>query len=72
MSLRYEDVFTCCNVEGVNGAKIKPEMLKTFLKWNKEDPISMKEKIRNERIYSIQNNRNPFVDHPEWTGILIK
>ena len=27
------------------------------------DPVSVEEKIRNEYAYSIQGNRNPFIDH---------
>ena len=36
-----------------------------LLKWNREDPVSEKEIERNNTVYSIQNNRNPFIDHPE-------
>ena len=36
-----------------------------LLKWNEQDPVSEKEKLRNETIYSIQGNRNPFIDYPE-------
>jgi deoxyribonuclease-1 len=35
--------------------------------WNSQYPVSEKESIRNNRIQSFQNNRNPFVDHPEFT-----
>ena len=34
--------------------------------WHIADPVSAKEIARNESIYSHQNNRNPFIDHPEW------
>jgi len=36
-----------------------------FLKWNSEDPVGPREKARNEAVYGIQHNRNPFIDHPE-------
>lgn len=36
-----------------------------LLKWSRQDPVSQKEIDRNNAVYSIQNNRNPFVDHPE-------
>lgn len=36
-----------------------------LLKWHKADPVSQKEEQRNDVVYSIQNNRNPFIDHPE-------
>ncbi len=25
--------------------------------------------LRNDRVYSYQTNRNPFVDHPEWVNL---
>ena len=36
-----------------------------MLKWHRQDPVSDKEKSRQEAIYKEQNNRNPFIDHPE-------
>lgn len=32
--------------------------------WHKEDPVDTNEKIRHEKIYKIQRNRNPFIDNP--------
>ena len=34
------------------------------MKWAKQDPVSEKEINRNEAVYGIQNNRNPFIDYP--------
>lgn len=36
-----------------------------LLKWAREDEVSDKERNRNEEVYKIQNNRNPFIDFPE-------
>lgn len=36
-----------------------------LLKWHRQDPVSEKEINRNEAIYKHQNNRNPYIDHPE-------
>jgi len=36
-----------------------------LLRWSAEDPVSDKERNRNEEVFRIQNNRNPFIDHPE-------
>lgn len=36
-----------------------------LLKWHQQDPVSQKERDRNEGVYKHQHNRNPFVDHPE-------
>ncbi|MDR2821958.1 MAG: endonuclease, partial [Acholeplasmatales bacterium] len=39
--------------------------LSTLLRWNIEDPVSEQEISRNNRVYDLQGNRNPFIDHPE-------
>ena len=36
-----------------------------LMEWTRLDPVSEKEIKRNEAIYLIQGNRNPFIDHPE-------
>ncbi|HEY5534798.1 MAG TPA: endonuclease [Ignavibacteria bacterium] len=43
-----------------------PQDLNTLLQWNKQDPPDKWEVSRNNYIQSIQQNRNPFVDHPEY------
>ena len=37
--------------------------------WNTLDPPDGWEIARNDYIYSIQGNRNPFIDHPEWADL---
>ena len=41
-----------------------PYAMNLFLKWSREDPVSAKEILRNNAVYGIQNNRNPFIDNP--------
>ena len=36
-----------------------------FLKWSRQDPVSTKETSRNDAVYGVQHNRNPYVDYPE-------
>lgn len=36
-----------------------------LLRWAREDPVSDKEKDRNDAVYRCQNNRNPFIDFPD-------
>jgi endonuclease I len=36
-----------------------------FLKWHRNDPVSQKETDRNNAVFERQENRNPFIDHPE-------
>ncbi|MFI3297153.1 MAG: endonuclease [bacterium] len=36
-----------------------------LLTWHRADPVSQKELDRQEAVYNIQHNRNPFIDYPE-------
>lgn len=38
---------------------------RTLRAWNKDDPVNADDLARNEAIFKLQNNRNPFVDFPE-------
>ena len=38
--------------------------LKMLMDWAKRDPVSEKEINRNNTVYGIQKNRNPFIDYP--------
>ena len=38
--------------------------LDMLLRWAKQDPVSQKEIDRNNAVYGIQNNRNPYIDFP--------
>lgn len=48
-----------------NYPTLQPWAIELLLKWHRQDPVSEKEILRNEAVYKIQNNRNPFIDHPE-------
>jgi endonuclease I len=50
----------------VDGAVLKPWAEAMLLEWNASDPVSTKEINRNEEIYAIQHNRNPFIDRPDF------
>ncbi len=52
------------------GASLKPWALELMKKWNQQDPVSAKEIARNNAVYVIQGNRNPFIDHPEYACII--
>ncbi len=38
--------------------------IKMFIKWSHDDPVSQKERDRNDAVYKLQGNRNPFIDCP--------
>ena len=40
-------------------------MTKIMMKWHRNDPVSKKEKDRNNAVEQVQGNRNPFVDSPD-------
>lgn len=43
---------------------LKSWQLKMLMKWAKNDPVSEKEINRNNAVYDIQKNRNPFIYYP--------
>lgn len=54
----------------VDGANIDQGALDMLMDWHDQDPVSNKEIDRNNAIYNIQGNRNPFVDRPEFASNL--
>ncbi len=56
--------------EGLNSLEqgdyptLKQWAYELYIKWCKEDPVSQTEIARNEAVYKIQGNRNPFIDFP--------
>lgn len=43
---------------------LSPYMTGLMKTWNREDPPSEQEKVRNDRIEKLQGRRNPFIDNP--------
>lgn len=37
-----------------------------LIAWSNGDPPDNYERLRNDAVFSFQQNRNPFIDHPEW------
>lgn len=44
---------------------LKPWAYQLLLKWSAADPVSQKERDRNDGIAATQGNRNPFIDLPD-------
>lgn len=41
-------------------------LLSDILEWHQQDPPDDKERFRHEIVADAQQNRNPFIDYPEW------
>jgi len=68
----YNWTFNYLNTVTLPGFKYPegPENISTLIQWSQQDPPDAWEIARNEYVYSIQHNRNPFIDHPEWVNII--
>lgn len=45
---------------------------RTLYQWHLIDTVSMAERRRNDTIFKFQQNRNPFVDHPEFVEYIYR
>ena len=64
----YQDLtweYTWMNYEKSTYPTLKPWAVELLLQWHKQDPVSEKEVNRNNAVYAVQGNRNPFVDYPQ-------
>lgn len=69
MATRYENVIKSWSssvLDGTDSTVFEDWALDLLYTWHKNDPVSQKEIDRNNAAYLYQNNRNPFVDHPEY------
>ncbi|MBE9548650.1 MAG: endonuclease, partial [Proteobacteria bacterium] len=41
-------------------------LLSVLLQWHKDDPVDAIERQHHEAVSAFQENRNPFIDHPEY------
>ncbi|MCK5817390.1 MAG: endonuclease, partial [Candidatus Marinimicrobia bacterium] len=62
----YGEDGTWNDVEMADGCELKEWALDMLMDWHDLDPVSTKETDRNDAVYAIQVNRNPFIDHPEY------
>ncbi len=53
-----------------SGADLLSWGIDMLLDWHFADPVSTKELERNAAIYDIQQNRNPYIDRPEFAALL--
>ena len=60
----YNDFVGGLDITNIIGYTSKSKCGEILKAWNKLDPVSEVEKLRNETVQKIQGNRNPFVDYP--------
>ena len=66
---RYENTVANYNYDMFDGSSTKvftTAFLNMLLTWHAQDPVNAREIARNNAIYTRQNNRNPYIDHPEY------
>lgn len=75
MATRYEaedGVDLELNEKVNNGSAPYHGKLSVLLEWHKLDPVDAVEIERNNRIFEAQENRNPFIDNPQWAEMIWK
>jgi endonuclease I len=73
LSVRYylEDA-SWSTSPATNKSDILPWYSAMMYEWHMNDSVSLKEINRIAAIYTIQHNRNPFIDHPEFVAEIWK
>ena len=66
----YADSGQFSNWEMAVRNRLQPWVIQMLLTWHHNDPVSKKEKDRNEAAYAIQHNRNPFIDEPRFADCI--
>jgi len=73
MATRYENLLPTWQGNDPNAAAVLDGQMwpgfnqwaiTLYLQWHEQDPPDQKEISRNDSVFAIQNNRNPFIDYP--------
>lgn len=67
MQTRWGNQYNLQFVDGAGSCKTIGK-ISTLMKWHLTEPVTDQEIRRNEEVYKIQGNRNPFIDHPEYAS----
>ncbi|WP_339888536.1 endonuclease [uncultured Flavobacterium sp.] len=66
---RYQNEVTSWSYDmfnNTNNQVYTNAFLNILITWHNQDPVSAYEIAKNNAVYSFQNNRNPYIDHPEY------
>jgi len=66
MMTRYMDIVANWSSDMLEGDNLSQWAEDLLISWHGSDPVSDKEIERNNTVYGIQQNRNPYIDYPEW------
>jgi len=76
---RYENEMSAWHNQTANGdlvlsgdtwPSLESWAIDLYLQWHDADPVDQKEIDRNNDIYTIQGNRNPFIDEPQYAHLV--
>lgn len=62
--------FGTLNFTHIISASNENAAIQLLLKWNREDKVDQIETLRNEEVYKIQGNRNPFIDNQDYADAI--
>lgn len=57
-------------LDGTEERGYDPAYIAMLLQWHQQDPVSQRELDRNNAAYTLQENRNPFIDNPAWVPMI--
>ncbi len=57
-------------LDGTEERAYDPAYMAMLLQWHQQDPVSQREIDRNNTVYALQKNRNPFIDNPSWANAI--
>lgn len=57
-------------LDGTEEKAFEDWYLAMLLQWHNQDPVSQREIDRNNEVYALQKNRNPFIDYPQWVNAI--
>jgi endonuclease I len=79
MATRYENVIAGWEKKDSNGDAMmngtaypafETWAVNLLVQWHNNDPVSQKEIDRNQAVYLIQGNRNPYIDNPNFVNLV--